>query len=52
MEEKKGILHPFGPLCSDIWSDIHRIRHAKNRDKHPCQLPPHLLERIILMSSE
>lgn len=49
---KKGILHPFGPLCSDVWTDIHRIRHTKNRDKHPCQLPPHLLERIILMSSE
>ncbi|MBD5164540.1 site-specific DNA-methyltransferase [Helicobacter sp.] len=49
---KKGILHPFGPLCSDVWTDIHRIRHAKNRDNHPCQLPLHLLERIILMSSE
>ncbi|TQR31825.1 restriction endonuclease [Campylobacter sp. MIT 99-7217] len=49
---KKNILHPFGPLCSDVWSDIHRIRHAKNRDEHPCQLPIHLLERIILMSSE
>lgn len=42
----------FGPLCSDVWSDIHRIRHSKNRDKHPCQLPPHLLERIILMGTE
>ena len=49
---KKGILHPFGPLCSDVWTDIYRVRHAKNRDKHPCQLPVHLLERIILMSSE
>ncbi|MCX2683703.1 site-specific DNA-methyltransferase [Campylobacter sp. MIT 21-1685] len=49
---KKSILHPFGPLCSDIWTDIHRIRHAKNRDNHPCQLPIHLLERIILMSSK
>lgn len=49
---KKGILHPFGPLCSDVWTDIHRIRHAKYRDEHPCQLPPALLERIILMSTE
>lgn len=49
---KKDILHPFGPLCSDVWTDIHRVRHAKNRDAHPCQLPIHLLERIILMSSE
>lgn len=49
---KKNILHPFGPLCSDVWTDIHRIRHSKYRDEHPCQLPIHLLERIILMSSE
>ena len=49
---KKKILHPFGPLVSDIWSDIHRIRHNKNRDLHPCQLPIHLLERILLMSTD
>ncbi|WP_163534766.1 DNA-methyltransferase [Helicobacter suis] len=49
---KKQMLHPFGPLCSDVWSDIHRIRHANKRDKHPCQLPLHLLERLILMSME
>lgn len=49
---KKGILHPFGPLLSDVWSDIHRIRHSVRRDEHPCQLPPHLLERIILMTTD
>lgn len=49
---KKHLLHSFGPLCSDVWTDIHRVKHAKNRDKHPCQLPIHLLERIILMSTE
>ncbi|MFO7890219.1 MAG: site-specific DNA-methyltransferase [bacterium] len=49
---KKGTLHPFGPLVSDVWTDIHRIRHNKYRDNHPCQLPIHLLERIILMSSD
>ena len=50
--EKKKILHPFGPLVSDIWSDIHRIRHNKHRDPHLCQLPVHLLERLILMSTD
>jgi len=49
---KKSSLHPFGPLVSDVWSDIHRIKHNKYRDSHPCQLPIHLLERIILMSSD
>jgi len=49
---KKASLHPFGPLVSDVWTDIHRIKHKKNRDPHPCQLPIHLLERIILMSTD
>ena len=49
---KKDMLHPFGPLLSDVWTDIHRIKHNKYRDEHPCQLPIHLLERIILMSTD
>ncbi len=49
---KKYGLHPFGPLVSDVWTDIHRIKHNKYRDEHPCQLPLHLLERIILMSTD
>jgi len=49
---KKGLLHPYGPLVSDVWTDIHRIKHNKYRDEHPCQLPIHLLERIILMSTD
>jgi site-specific DNA-methyltransferase (adenine-specific) len=49
---KKNLLHPFGPLVSDVWSDIHRVKHNKFRDEHPCQLPIHLLERIILMSTD
>ena len=49
---KKGGLHPFGPLVPDTWTDIHRIKHKKYRDPHPCQLPIHLLERIILMSTD
>ncbi|MCP4229145.1 MAG: hypothetical protein GY771_03225, partial [bacterium] len=36
---------------TDIWWDIHRIRHTKYRDYHPCQLPDKLLERIILLST-
>jgi site-specific DNA-methyltransferase (adenine-specific) len=49
---KKSLLHPFGPLVSDVWTDIHRVKHNKYRDEHPCQLPIHLMERIILMSTE
>lgn len=49
---KKHLAHPFGTLVSDVWTDIYRIRHAKRRDEHPCQLPIHLLERLILMSTD
>ena len=48
---KKCLLHPYGPLVSDVWTDIHRIKHNKYRDTHPCQLPIHLLERLILMAT-
>ena len=49
---KKDKLHPFGPLVSDVWTDIHRIKHNKKRDLHPCQLPIHLLDRLILLSTD
>ncbi len=49
---KKDLLHPFGPLVSDVWTDIFRIKHTTKRDKHPCQLPIHLLDRILLMTTD
>ncbi len=48
---KKGQIHPHGTLLSDVWADIHRIRHNTRRDAHPCQLPEPLLERLILMTT-
>lgn len=45
-------IHPFGNVISDVWTDIHRIKHKKYRDEHPCQLPIHLIERIILLSTD
>jgi site-specific DNA-methyltransferase (adenine-specific) len=49
---KKAMLHPYGTVVSDVWTDIHRIRHKVRRDAHPCQLPPHLIERLILMTTD
>lgn len=34
---------------TDIWADIHRLKHRRDRDYHPCQLPDGLLERIICL---
>ncbi|MBS1516590.1 MAG: site-specific DNA-methyltransferase [Bacteroidetes bacterium] len=36
---------------SNIWSDLHRIKHKKDRDDHPCQLPNKLMDRIIKVYS-
>lgn len=36
---------------SDIWSDVHRIKHKRDRDAHPCQLPDKLMERIIKLAT-
>ncbi len=49
---KKSQIHPHGTLLSDVWADIHRIRHNARRDAHPCQLPEPLLERLILMTTD
>jgi site-specific DNA-methyltransferase (adenine-specific) len=45
----QGIV-PKVPL-TDIWWDIHRIRHRRDRDMHPCQLPEKFMERIVRLSS-
>jgi site-specific DNA-methyltransferase (adenine-specific) len=49
---KKDLLHSFGPLVSDVWTDIHRIKHNTKRDLHPCQLPVHMLDRLILLTTD
>jgi DNA modification methylase len=37
---------------TDVWWDIHRIKHRRDRDSHPCQLPDALMERIIRLSTD
>ena len=50
---KEHLRHPFGVQIGDVWNDIHRVRHASKRiNNHPCQLPVHLIERIILMTTD
>lgn len=35
-----------GPL-TNLWWDIHRLKHNSRRVDHPCQLPPQLMYRLI-----
>lgn len=32
---------------TDLWWDIHRLKHNTRRVDHPCQLSPHLMYRLI-----
>lgn len=47
LKSRKQKNHDKKEVVSDIWKDIHRIKHKKDRDNHPCQLPHKLMERII-----
>ncbi|MBN1873396.1 MAG: site-specific DNA-methyltransferase [Anaerolineae bacterium] len=40
-----------GPL-TDLWWDIHRLKHNSRRVDHPCQLPPQLMYRLITIFTE
>ena len=50
-KKRKRLKDDKKELMSDIWNDIHRIKHKKDRDVHPCQLPIKLLKRIIEIST-
>jgi len=34
---------------TDIWHDIHRLKHNSRRVDHPCQLPPLLMQRLFAL---
>lgn len=34
---------------TDLWWDIHRLKHNTRRVDHPCQLPPALMQRLIAL---
>jgi site-specific DNA-methyltransferase (adenine-specific) len=39
-------------ILTDLWWDIHRLKHNTRRVDHPCQLPPQLLYRLIALFTE
>ena len=39
-------LNDRGPL-TDLWGDVHRLKHNSRRVDHPCQLPPQLMYRLL-----
>ncbi len=47
IKKRKKIGDDKKEVITDIWKDIHRIKHKKDRDNHPCQLPTKLMDRVI-----
>lgn len=37
--------------ASDLWTDVHRLKHNSRRWNHPCQLPPLFLRRLIALTT-
>ena len=37
---------------TDLWHDIHRLKHNARRVDHPCQLPPTLMRRLFSIFTE
>jgi site-specific DNA-methyltransferase (adenine-specific) len=52
VQQRKALGDDAKVELTDIWSDIHRIKHKRDRDAHPCQLPEKLMERIIKLASK
>ena len=47
----KNRLNDRGPL-TDLWWDIHRLKHNTRRVDHPCQVPAKLMYRLISIFTE
>jgi site-specific DNA-methyltransferase (adenine-specific) len=39
-------------LLTDLWSDVHRLKHNTRRVDHPCQVPPQLMYRLITLFTQ
>lgn len=42
----------YNESISNLWWDIHRIKHNTRRVDHPTQLPPRLMHRLITLFTE
>lgn len=47
IKKRENVIKPL----SDVWTDIHRVKHNSKRLDHPCLLPFKLMARIITLYS-
>ncbi|MBF0320043.1 MAG: site-specific DNA-methyltransferase [Nitrospirae bacterium] len=46
---RRRLGNPDISAISDLWHDIHRLKHNSRRVDHPCQLPPSLMRRLFAL---
>jgi DNA modification methylase len=51
IRNRKALGHDEKVELTDVWWDVHRIKHKRDRDAHPCQLPEKLMERILKLAT-
>jgi site-specific DNA-methyltransferase (adenine-specific) len=49
MKTRKRLRHKDTEITSNLWWDIHRLKHNSRRVDHPCQLPPTFMYRLIAL---
>lgn len=49
IQSRKATREPDREPITDLWWDIHRLKHNSRRVDHPCQLPPALMYRLIAL---
>jgi DNA modification methylase len=49
MNTRKLLKHKDAETTSNLWWDIHRLKHNSRRVDHPCQLPPNFMYRLIAL---
>lgn len=47
IQQRKYLNNQDTILSSNLWWDIHRLKHNSRRVDHPCQLPPSFMRRLI-----
>jgi site-specific DNA-methyltransferase (adenine-specific) len=49
---KKRLLHLYDPLISNVWTDIHRVKHNKYRDIHPSKIQEDIDKLLIILRNK
>ena len=52
LNERSLLGIPDKAPITDLWWDIHRLKHNSRRVDHPCQLPPALMRRLIALFTQ